>query len=163
MLEHEDQARGVAGSVGSVGAREEAIDLLVASARARADALSSQIREALSASGYRVFADLDLVCAVPDQVAQLPRMAWLLGALSALAAVRAAHALARVQTNTSRVQLPRAFMRLVKVHAVAMQLAWQERCADMIRRNPWIEAEATQIELVDLESDRPFFRVSSKR
>lgn len=64
---------------------------LVASSTARADRVAHKIRAPLSPRQRSLFEDLDRMLTAPDDLARLPRVFWLLGALAALAAVRAAH------------------------------------------------------------------------
>ena len=132
---------------------------LFASASARADSLSRQIRTALPAHVVRVFEDLDRSSAAPGQIASLPRVVWLLGALSALAAVRACFLLACSQYLRCDGTTGPMFLRLLEGVSAEAQSRWSVQCQEILRRNPWISAGATSVDLVDLESDRPCFQL----
>ena len=126
----------------------------------RASNLSDQISRAISPAQRRTFVDLDLASIIPDQIASMPRVGWLLGALAGLAAVRAAWGVALVGARDELDGMPAEFRRYLEGYACAANQDWKAGCAGVVSRHPWIPPGPTRIELEGLDTDRPLFRVS---
>lgn len=158
LTEHIDRVRAARAAFGHPSSADEAVDQLVASATRRAEDLTRKIRASATPKVLALFEDLEVARALPDHITFLPRVVWLLGALAALASVRAAAAEAdlRASIGTDRVE---AFAEALQRAIEDARARWDVHADELLRRHPWVRGERVQIELVDIQTARPWFRI----
>lgn len=158
LTEHLERVRDARAAFGASPAVEDAVDELVASAVRRAEELTRKIRASATPKVLALFEDLDVARALPDHITFLPRVVWLLGALAALASIRAAAAEAdlRAAMGGDRTEvLAEALQRSIE----DARARWDVHADELLRRHPWVRGERVQIELVDIQTVRPWFRI----
>jgi len=132
---------------------------VVATAARRADDLTQKIRKSATPKVLELFEDIDVARSLPDRITFLPRVVWLLGALAALAAIRSVAFETKVMATPSSRGTSDAFAVFLR-HAVAdARVRWDNQADEMLRRHPWVRGQHVQIELVDLETPQPRFRI----
>jgi hypothetical protein len=135
---------------------DQALADLVAASAARADKVAGKIRAPLSPRLRQVYEDLDRMVASPGDLAIVPRVFWLLGALAALAAVRSAYSDALIRCRVSRVRCIDLFEASLMQHLVMAEDRWAAQRQQMERHHPWV-ASGGNVSLVGLESKNPHF------
>ncbi len=137
----------------------EAIDNVVGAAARRATEVSEKIRKAVKPKMLALFEDLDVVRAMPDQITFMPRVVWLLGALAALASVRATAVAVSVGGVAPGIDRTRALADALRQAATEARSRWDSQADELLRRHPWVRGQHVHFELVDLETPRPRFRI----
>lgn len=158
LTEHVDRVRHARGAFGIPSDARHAVDQIVDSAARRADELTRKIRASATPKVLALFEDLEVARALPDHITFLPRVVWLLGALAALASVRAAAAEAdfREAVGSDRTEaFEDALLRAIE----DARARWDVHADELLRRHPWVRGDRVQIELVDIQTPRPWFRI----
>src|SRR5690606_38703412 len=158
--EHMDSLREILLCMPEPSTADQALEELVALSTARADRVAHKIRTPLSPRQRSLFEDLDRMLTAPDDLARLPRVFWLLGALAALAAVRAAHmdSVSRHQiAGRARIEL---FSRSLHQHHEAAEARWSSQRRQIEARYPWISSKGS-VSLEGLQTERPVFVFSA--
>lgn len=156
VSEHVERVRRLAGCARTSAKLDHALDDFVSASAAKADEVSAKIRAPLSPRQCRVFEDLDRMSTSPGDLAILPRVFWLLGALAALAAVRASHADARSRCRISRVRCIDLFSQSLQRHLEEAEDRWTVQRRQIASRCPWV-GMAGEVALFGLESTSPCF------
>lgn len=156
VSEHVERVRKLAECGRTPADIDHALEGMVSASAAKADDVSMKIRAPLSPRQRRVYEDLDRMFTSPGDLAILPRVFWLLGALAALAAVRASHADARSRSRISRVRCIDLFSRLLLRHHEEAEERWAVQRRQIEARHPWFGATDV-VALVGLDSTNPRF------
>jgi hypothetical protein len=156
VSEHVERVRKLAECGRTPANIDHALEGMVSASAAKADEVSMKIRAPLSPRQLRVYEDLDRMFASPGDLAILPRVFWLLGALAALAAVRASHADARSRSRVSRLRCIDLFSQSLHRHGEDAEERWAIQRRQIEGRHPWFGV-TDKITLVGLESTSPRF------
>jgi len=159
--EHVESLREVFLCIRPPSSLDRALDELVSASAARADRVAEKIRAPLSQRQLCLFEDLDRMLVSPDDLAKLPRVFWMLGALAAVAAVRAAHWDARSRSQVAGRACVALFSMSLHRHLGAADERWALQRRQIELRHPWV-AHQGKVRLEGLATDRPVFVFSEK-
>jgi hypothetical protein len=160
LTEHLDRVRAIDASPSLNDlAKTAALSEVVASAARRADDLTQKIRKSATPKVLELFEDIDVARSLPDRITFLPRVVWLLGALAALASVRSVASQTKVMATPASGVARDGFAVSLR-HAIEdARVRWDNQADELLRRHPWVRGQHVQIELVDLETPQPRFRI----
>jgi hypothetical protein len=119
------------------------------------------VREANGMVSDALVLDLDLVRAIPGEIARMPRAIALLGYAEAAAGFRSALSLARTIRADGLARLAYAEM-LVAAYKEEAHARWLSEWAITLREHPWLRARARwpEVKLIDINSEQPWFVVN---
>lgn len=158
--EHVERLHEIVLCIRATSRAERALEELVAASTERAERVAQKIRAPLSPRQRSLFEDLDRMLTAPDDLAKLPRVFWMLGALAALAAVRAAYMDAVSRRQIAGFATIDLFSRSLHRHHTAAEERWSSQRRQIEARYPWI-ARKGAVKLEGLEKDRPVFVFSA--
>jgi hypothetical protein len=162
VSEHVERVRKLAECGRTPANIDHALEGVVSASAAKADEVSMKIRAPLSPRQCRVYEDLDRMFTSPDDLAILPRVFWLLGALAALAAVRAAYWDARARSRISHARCIDLFSPTLHQHLAVAEDCWATQRREIESRHPLVGITG-EVALVSLESGSPCFVFESRR
>jgi hypothetical protein len=106
--------------------------------------------------------DMDNVRMRPDDVAASPYGWWILGAINAMSAAQSAILLARIAARPAA-ETHAQLMSLLDTHRAQAERAWLAEVEVMNQTSPWLNARIESVDLVDITSDAPRFKVTAAR
>ncbi len=137
-----------------------AIESLGLAATTRAAGLTQQLIAPMSQKQRDLFADADLIRAMPERLSKLPRVTWLMGAVASLMEVQTALAVARVACDGTSRSLTEDLLTALRARAAHARIRWDEKVERLLAQHPWIRAEKVRVELVGLETKSPVFVIT---
>lgn len=147
----------VAETLAQVAGADAAVESICLAARARAAGLTQQLIAPMSQKQRDLFADADLIRAMPERLSKLPRVTWLMGAVASLIEVQTALAVARVACLGTSRSLAEGLLASLKERAAHAQTRWDKKVERLLAQHPWIRTEKLRVELIGLETKRPVF------
>jgi hypothetical protein len=124
------------------------------------DRALTAVREANGMVSDTLVLDLDLVRAIPGEIARMPRAIALLGYAEAAAGLRASLSLARTARANGLAALAYAEVLAAALKEEA-HARWLSEWAITLREHPWLRVRARwpEVRLIDINCEQPWFVV----